>query len=348
MEMLTNVSMLMKSDLWTVLIDLFTKWLANYGWAIILFTVALKIALIPLDIYQRASSGKQQRAMSLMKPEQEALQKKYAKDPNKLNQETAKLYKKYNIGMGGMCLNLLITMGLTMIITFTLFGSMRSYGTEKLNQSYQTLETAYIEAQAYVQDNAAEFATDDEKNVYIVNKVNEAYDIQSEKYSWLWVKNVWKGDYNTSQFVEFEDYAKYKGYVDAEYDLASQRYGEITSIVKEHDPGNNGCYVLLIMSVVISFLTQFISAKITTPKGQKLNTVNKVMFAVIPLTMIILATTSNTVYTLYIIVNSIMATIISTTITMIMKKKNKGKSDEEIIFKDKKIEVVEYSRNFKK
>ena len=47
-----------------------------------------------------------------------------------------------------------------------------------------------------------------------------------------------------------------------------------------------------------------------TPKGQKLNTMNKVMFGVIPITMIILAMSSNVVFTLYVITNSLMTAII--------------------------------------
>ena len=84
-----------------------------------------------------------------------------------------------------------------------------------------------------------------------------------------------------------------------------------------------------------------------TPKGQKLNKMNLIMFAVIPVTMLVLAMTSNVVFTLYIIANSIMATIISTVISLVLKKKNKG-GDDNVLFKKKNVEVVEYSRNYKK
>ena len=84
-----------------------------------------------------------------------------------------------------------------------------------------------------------------------------------------------------------------------------------------------------------------------TPKGQKLNTMNKVMFGVIPVTMVILALTSNVVFTLYIIVNSLMTAIISTIISLITRMKNKNQP-EEVILKKRNIEVVEYSRNYKR
>ena len=72
------------------------------------------------------------------------------------------------------------------------------------------------------------------------------------------------------------------------------------------------------------------------------------MMAIIPITMLILAMTSNVVFTLYIITNSLMTAIISTIISLVLKKINKNKDDKEILMKSRNVEVVEYSRNYKK
>ena len=121
MEMLTNFSLILGFDLWHTLIGWFGSWITNYGWAIIVFTIALKLIMSPLDIYQRISSKKQQKFMTVMQPELQAIQTKYANDKNKLNQETAKVYKKYNFNMGGMCFSMLFTMGLSLVIFLTLY-----------------------------------------------------------------------------------------------------------------------------------------------------------------------------------------------------------------------------------
>ena len=126
MEMLMNFNMILKFDLWHSLIAWFASWITNYGWAIIVFTIALKLVMSPLDIYQRISSKKQQKFMSVMQPELQAVQAKYANDKEKLNQETAKIYKRHNFNMGGMCLSMLLTMGLSMVVFFTLYSSLRS------------------------------------------------------------------------------------------------------------------------------------------------------------------------------------------------------------------------------
>lgn len=344
MEMLNNVSMILaKSDLWTTLITWFSKWIVNYGWAIIVFTICLKLVMSPLDIYQRVSSRKQQRFMTVMQPELQAVQAKYANDKEKLNQETAKVYKKYNFNMGGMCFSMLLTMGLSMVVFFTLYGSLRSFGTDKLYESYSKLETAYVQT---VESDSYKVLTDEEKANTLEITIKEEYKEVSKQNSWLWVKNVWKSDTKTSQFVDFNDYAKHKKLNEEQKAEAKVVYDYITTTIDGEKTDANGYYILIILSVVISFLTQLLSTKLTTPKGQKLNTMNKVMMAIIPLTMVILATTSNVVFTLYIIANSIMTAIITTILTLTMKPKN-GKEDD-IVLTKKNVEVVEYSRNYKK
>lgn len=349
MEMLNNVNMLLSADLWQTLIGLFAKWVTNYGWAIILFTVCLKLILSPIDIFQRISSAKQQKVMTGMQPELLAAQQKYGNNKEKLNQETAKIYKKHNVSMGGMCLTMLITMVLTMVIFFTLYGSLRSFGEEKLYSTYTDLDNSYKSAVEYVNadENAANFASEDEKNEYVYNIVKTKYEEQSKQNSWLWVKNVWKSDTNIKQLVDFEQYANKMSLSDEDKEQAKVRYDFISKVAEDVNPGQNGYYVLIIVAVAVSFLTQFLSAKLMTPKGQKINMMNKVMFAVIPLTMFILALTSNVVFTLYIIVNSVMTAIISTILSIITKNKNKN-NPEQVLLKKKNVEVVEYSRNYKR
>ncbi len=346
MEML-NLNTILASDLWTILISAFSKVIVNYGWTIILFTIALKLVLSPLDIFQRISSQKQSKHMSAMQPELNALQAKYGNNKEKLNQEQAKLYKKYNINVGGMCLSMFIPLLVTLIVFGTLYGSLRSFGEDKLYESYAKLDATY-QAAVVEADNIFDITTQKtEYDQYIYDEVANVYEVQQEQNSWLWVKNVWKGDTKVSQMVDFDDYAKYKKLKGEDKEAAKVRYDEISEIVETENPGQNGYFILLILAGAISFLTQLLSTKLLTPKGQKLNTMNKVMMAIIPITMIIFASTSNTAFTLYIITNSLVTAIISTIIALIMKRKGKGNNDD-IVLSKKSVEVVEYSRNYKK
>ena len=345
MEMLNSVSMLLASDLWTIIIDFFARTIVNYGWAIIIFTICLKLVLSPLDVFQRVSTQKQSRVMAVIQPEINALQEKYKNDREKLNQETNKLYKKYKVNVGGMCITMLVTMAISLIVLFTLYSSIRSYGTEKLYTTYQELDQAYVEAET---EYATIADTDLTQEEYIEEAIMLKYNELSEQNSWLWIKNVWKSDTNTSQFVDFDDYADHFNLEGEDRDLAKLRYDSITSTIIGDGKDNNGYYVIIIFAVLVSFLTQFLSAKLLAPKGQKMNLTNKIMMAVIPITMLILAMTSNVVFTLYIITNSLMTAIISTIISLVLKRMNKDKDDKDILMKSRNIEVVEYSRNYKK
>ena len=343
--MLNSVSLLLASDLWTIIIDFFAKTIVNYGWAIIIFTICLKLVLSPLDVFQRVSTQKQSRVMAVIQPEINALQEKYKNDREKLNQETNKLYKKYKVNVGGMCITMLVTMAISLIVLFTLYSSIRSYGTEKLYTTYQELDHAYVEAET---EYATITDTDLTQEEYIEEAIMLKYNELSEQNSWLWIKNVWKSDTNTSQFVDFDDYADHFNLEGEDRDLAKSRYDSITSTIIGDGKDNNGYYVIIIFAVLVSFLTQFLSTKLLAPKGQKMNLTNKIMMAVIPITMLILAMTSNVVFTLYISTNSVMAAIISTIISLVLRRINKGKNDKDILMKSRNIEVVEYSRNYKK
>ncbi len=76
----------------------------NYGWALIVFTLAVKLLLLPLGLKQQKSMTK----MQAMQPKITALQEKYKNDQQKLSQETMKLYKEYGVSPMGGCLPMLI------------------------------------------------------------------------------------------------------------------------------------------------------------------------------------------------------------------------------------------------
>jgi len=76
----------------------------NYGLAIILFTIFVRLLLLPLNIKQQRSMTSTQK----MQPELQAIQKQYKGEKEKINEETMKLYKKYNANPMSSCLPILI------------------------------------------------------------------------------------------------------------------------------------------------------------------------------------------------------------------------------------------------
>lgn len=76
----------------------------SYGVAIILFTIIVRLVLLPLNIRQMKSQIKMQE----VQPELKKLQEKYKSDPQKSQQEMMKLYKEKGVNPMGGCLPLLI------------------------------------------------------------------------------------------------------------------------------------------------------------------------------------------------------------------------------------------------
>ncbi len=84
----------------------------NYGWALIIFTVIVNVALMPLSIKQQKST----MAMQKIQPRMNEIQKKYQYDKEKQSQEMMKLYQEYNINPMSGCLPLLIQFPIILIL----------------------------------------------------------------------------------------------------------------------------------------------------------------------------------------------------------------------------------------
>jgi len=92
------------SDIITVpfgyLLGLLYRLTDNYGVAMILFAVIVQLVLLPIT----AKSKKSMMAMSRLTPRVQAIQKKYADDPQRQNEAINALYKEEGVSMGGGCL----------------------------------------------------------------------------------------------------------------------------------------------------------------------------------------------------------------------------------------------------
>jgi YidC/Oxa1 family membrane protein insertase len=96
---------------------LWLKWtynfiVPNWGWAILLQTVVINVALLPLRLSQMKSMLKMQRVAPQIKAIQEKYKKYSLRDPRKaeMNTEISALYKKEGVNPAGGCLPLLIQM----------------------------------------------------------------------------------------------------------------------------------------------------------------------------------------------------------------------------------------------
>jgi YidC/Oxa1 family membrane protein insertase len=91
------------------LLNHYHDWLGNWGWAIVLLTFTIRLAMLPLTIRQFRSMA----AMQVVQPKVKQLQNRYKgknsrEDRQKMQQELMQLYKEHNVNPFGSCLPLLI------------------------------------------------------------------------------------------------------------------------------------------------------------------------------------------------------------------------------------------------
>jgi len=88
------------------------RYVGNWGWAIVIQTLIINLALLPLRLSQMKSMLKMQRVAPQIKSIQEKYKKYSLRDPRKqeMNQEIAALYKQHGVNPAGGCLPLLIQM----------------------------------------------------------------------------------------------------------------------------------------------------------------------------------------------------------------------------------------------
>ena len=102
----------------------------NYALTIIVFTILIKLVVMPLNLKSRRSTMR----MSSLAPKQKALQEKYKDDQEKLNQKIQELYRKEGVNPMGSCLPMLISM----VILFAMFYALRTFANEQLVSQFLT------------------------------------------------------------------------------------------------------------------------------------------------------------------------------------------------------------------
>ena len=137
----------------------------NYGLAIIIFTLLLKVFLLPLSI-------KQQKAMkknSKMQEEMQKLQVKYKNDPQMLNQEVMQLYKSEKVSPFSGCLSSILQF-VIFISVFYLVSRPLSYMKKidpEVIKNYTTEITENGESSSYPEIKIIETKSEDDENVSI-------------------------------------------------------------------------------------------------------------------------------------------------------------------------------------
>jgi len=82
----------------------FYRFVHNYGLAIILLTISVRLIFYPLSL----KASRSMKAMQRLQPQIQALKEKYKEDPQRFNQEQLNLFKTHKVNPLGGCLPMLV------------------------------------------------------------------------------------------------------------------------------------------------------------------------------------------------------------------------------------------------
>ncbi len=113
----------------------------NYGIAIILFTILLKLIMLPMSIKQQKTMKKSAK----IQKETKEIQEKYKNDPTRMNQEVMDLYKRENMSPFSGCLSSILQIILVISMFYLVsrpLTYMKHVEPEVINQYAQELQEA--------------------------------------------------------------------------------------------------------------------------------------------------------------------------------------------------------------
>ncbi|MES2768413.1 MAG: membrane protein insertase YidC [Bdellovibrionota bacterium] len=106
-----------------MLLKLLYSWFGNYGVAIIIVTLFIRMLLLPLNV----SSYKSMKKMQVIQPQLKALKERYKKDPRQLQVETMNLMKREKVNPIGGCLPMLLQLPVFIALYNVLAQSIELY-----------------------------------------------------------------------------------------------------------------------------------------------------------------------------------------------------------------------------
>jgi len=345
----------------------------------IVFTLALKTLVLPLDTYSRVKSKKQSLLMEKMRPQMEKLQKQYENDKNMYSQKVMELQKANGYNPLSACLPTLVSIIIFMIIfsafsTYSNFATLNTYN--KLVDAYNASVEIYVVQEETAEDDNSRFLEEYKNGEYFVNYdkfekhisavveesgneagVSDIYnrfkegksrkekgENNAEAYmneavvdfvrinarraaadyyendpngraatSFLWIGNMWYPDSMLNK--EMPSYSNFRSAISravgsgmSEY--YEESYNEVTADLSNYKNNYNGYFVLILLSIGLMFLQQFIMMR-SQKAANELSTVdgsagktNKWMMILMPIIFGVFSFLYSAAFSLYMITST--------------------------------------------
>lgn len=349
------------------------SFVGNYGLAIIVFTLLMRLIVLPIDFLNKYFSKKNAAKLATFKDEDAALKKQYADNPMKYLAERRNMYRRNGYSPGVSSLVMIANTVLTLFIFITVFRCLGSVSTLNLNVQSQQLHAVYVRhEQAQTLDSDA-FRTE----------LNEVYDENNS--SFLWIHNIFRPDTWSAKVPSFSEFkgSVYKQYPDADArpEVSEEMYnaifkGDNAALDKTNRSGWNGYFILIVLSAVTMFFSTKVNmaamkkkqeedaqkeveigysmrkAKATTSPDAipQINpeAMQKMMSYMLPAVMVIATFTATAAFALYISAGAVIQTSLGIGTNFIVGKMLKKQEEKEKEKSPDKTIINPHSRYFKK
>lgn len=313
----------------------------NYGWAIILFSILIKVLMLPISIKQQKTLKKNEKIQGELKQ----IQFKYKNEPEKLNQEMMALYKREGMSPFSGCLSSIVQI----ILLFSVFLLVRQPLTYmvKMDQDAISQMTQIVSSQdsntknAYQEIAIIQYVRNLQNNFSVEN--NEESKEEKDIKENIEQENVEEKNEQTEtekSNTESFDIAKYADQVNLNMDF----FGIDLSQVPTKNPTDIKVLIIPILYVISSFISIKISMAATkkkkieekklitdgTEQEEKYNPtedMNKTMVWMMPIMSVTIAIIAPLGLALYWLMNNILMIIERLVLNKYLNKEEEAETD---------------------
>lgn len=214
----------------------------NYGIAIILFSILLRIILLPITVKQQKSVEKTSKIQGELKK----LQIKYKNNPEMLNKETMDLYKRENIAPFSGCLSAIVQIVIILAVFYLVSQPLTYMKKVNNNNEMKTIVENY--RNEINQDNSSKTSY---KEIEIISRIEKHYQSLEEQ---LKQENIENREQLEQEKAKYENLRVNMNFL-----------GLDLSKVPNKNLGDYTVYIIPILYVISSF----ISIKLTTNMQNK-------------------------------------------------------------------------------
>lgn len=216
-----------------VLLFIYNLAFHNYGLAIIIFTIIVRLAMLPLTLKQYKSSAKMQEIQPLIND----INKRYKDDKEKLNQELMKVYQEHNYNPASGCLPMLVQMPIILSLYWVIIQPLKFL----LNKPEDTITKLIEVASKGLNMEVVKMGT--QKELLTMNYFNENQEALSQVTGLL----------HKSELIDFTSFL-----------------GLHLGKTATYQPGvlfgpEAGIYIPLLILVILATVTTYFSSKLSMP-----------------------------------------------------------------------------------